>query len=440
MWTKQRRALLADDFTGALDTGVQFLGENRKPLLTIPDGGPRAASFQEDAGEPPELLVVDTESRFLEERAAAAAVSTATRELRTAGYSPFFKKIDSTFRGNVGAELDAMLKQLKAPAVAVVPAVPRNGRTLEDGVVYVHGVPLAQSESGRDPFTPNRSSSAREILAGQTGRSINEVSLEAVSRGPEELARRMERALSEGGEILIFDSRTEAHLRSIAEGVRLLGQPLLLAGASGFAAALVAAEAGPAAQDRERSVGEHLLRPGRGLIVAGSLMETTIVQAERLSSEAPSVATLQIDVREALTSPARERERLLASARRLLSKRSHLLLRTVADGESAGPVSKGEGLELAEFVGVLSREILREAALDTLILTGGSTALAVAHAVGIDRLRITGEVQSGVPLSEATSRILRREYRIVTKAGGFGGSDALLGMVAALDGRAAATG
>lgn len=435
MRTNKRRALLADDFTGALDTGVQFLGEKRKPLLTIPDGEERSASLVQT-----DLLVVDTESRFLEKSAAAAAVSAATRDLRSAGYLPFFKKIDSTFRGNVGAELDAMLEQLEAAGAAVVPAVPRNGRTLEGGVVYVNGVPLAESESGRDPFTPNMSSSAREILSNQTGRRIEDLSLEDVARGPEVLARRMERALSAGGEILLFDSKTEEDLRTIAEAVALLGRQLLLAGASGLAAALSAAEAGDIEKEQEGSAGEHVLPPGRALFVAGSLMETTIRQAERLSSETSTLGSLLVDVRAALTAPAKEKERLLVSARRLLSQRRHLLLRTATAPGSAGRVSKREGLELARFVGNLSREILGEVSLDTLILTGGSTALAVVRAVGIEQLRITGEVQSGVPLSEAVARYLGREYRLVTKAGGFGESDALLRMAAALDCRDAATG
>lgn len=438
----QRRALLADDFTGALDTGVQFLKEGRRPILFIPDevsGSPGrdtrdSATFVSSpaAGEEV-LLMVDTETRFLDSATAAQTVSAATGALLKAGYEPFFKKIDSTLRGNVGAELEGMIDILEVPAL-VAPAVPANGRTLVEGVVYVNGLPLTKSESGKDPFTPNRTSKAAEILASQTTRRIKEVPLKLVRRGGEEIARLLEAETAEGREIILFDGSSEAHLRSIAEGVRLFGRPLLLAGASGLAAALATVEAdGPGGTAEGRLVGEEILSPGRALIVAGSLMGTTVEQAQRLSREAATVSTLFVDAAGALSAPSEERARLLNSAGAAISEGRHLLLRTTA-APGAATVPKGSGLELAQFVGELSREILESSPLESLILTGGSTALAVVRALGIDRMRIIGEVQTGVPLSKGGSHLLGREYRIVTKAGGFGDSGALLRMVAALDG------
>jgi uncharacterized protein YgbK (DUF1537 family) len=58
--------------------------------------------------------------------------------------------------------------------------------------------------------------------------------------------------------------------------------------------------------------------------------------------------------------------------------------------------------------------------------TGGSTALAVVRALEIGPLRIQGEAMDGVPISEGRSTLNGRRYRIITKAGGFGGPDALV--------------
>ncbi len=60
---------------------------------------------------------------------------------------------------------------------------------------------------------------------------------------------------------------------------------------------------------------------------------------------------------------------------------------------------------------------------DGLVLTGGHTARVVLDALGIDWLRVTGEVEVGMPWSLATRA--GRTISIVTKAGGFGNEMAL---------------
>ncbi|MFW6338815.1 MAG: four-carbon acid sugar kinase family protein [Alkalispirochaetaceae bacterium] len=431
MLKNHRLTLIADDFTGALDTGVQFLTPGRAPRLTIwPE-----VTLPEAVGDSPEerriqeFLIVDTESRFLEPADAAGRVAAVTRELLEKGYEPFFKKIDSTFRGNVGAELTAMLDLLPYPAVAVVAAVPLNGRTVEGGRVFVNGVPVGESESGRDPFTPNRSSTIREILQTQTTKRIDEITLRDIKRGGETLTRRIERSLREGAELLIFDGKSQSDLATLGTALGALDSPLLLAGTSGLARALVSTE-GKEAGGGIGTLGSS----GRVLIVVGSLMPTTVTQADRLSKTEP-VATAVIDTKGALSGPESELRRLLELARRGIDMKPHLLLRTSDFGPSqapfrdAGSVGTSEAVAVAEFVGRLCRELTETQAFDTLVLTGGSTALAVVRALEISSLQVVGEVLDGVPLSVGRSNLTGRRYRIITKAGGFGGPDALAQIV-----------
>ena len=418
----QRYALLADDFTGALDTGGQFVSPDSEPILRLYRGGDLFVESAGTAGGVPagagaKFLVIDTESRFLGARDAAGLVGEATRRLMDAGYSRFFKKIDSTFRGNVGAELDAMLAVLEMPA-AIAAAVPENGRTVEGGVIYVRGVPLKESESGRDPFTPTRSSSVRDILAGQSRRKVAEIGLETVARSPEEIAGEAEGALSGGAEILVFDGRSADDLRRVAAATALLPQDFLPVGASGFAQALSGRPAPPTVSPG-----------GRALVVAGSLMETTIVQARRLAEAGESVGTLNVDVEDALSAPEVSSAGLLQEAAQRLEANDHLLLRTVTGAGQVEVASKERALEVAAFVGRLCRSILATVEIDSLILTGGGTALAVVEALEIDSLRLVGEAAAGIPLSEAYSPVTGRRYRISTKAGGFGSPEVLLGLI-----------
>jgi 4-hydroxythreonine-4-phosphate dehydrogenase len=73
-------------------------------------------------------------------------------------------KIDSTLRGNWAAELAALVDGGRR--VVLIPSHPRVGRVCIGGVVYVDGVPVADSEHGNDARLPARSSRPSETLAG----------------------------------------------------------------------------------------------------------------------------------------------------------------------------------------------------------------------------------------------------------------------------------
>jgi D-threonate/D-erythronate kinase len=70
-----------------------------------------------------------------------------------------------------------------------------------------------------------------------------------------------------------------------------------------------------------------------------------------------------------------------------------------------------------------------EGRFEGLVLTGGATAVGVARRLGAAGIRLGGEVEAGVPVGVL---IGPRPYPVVTKAGGFGGPDTLVGAVEAL--------
>ena len=122
--------ILADDLTGACDSGALFAGEAPVPVTVWPAG--RAAG---------PVAVVDTESRPLAPAEAAARVGRAAATARGAG--TWFKKIDSTLRGPVGAELDALLRAAGAASALLTPAFPAQGRVVRDRVLRVDGAAAA---------------------------------------------------------------------------------------------------------------------------------------------------------------------------------------------------------------------------------------------------------------------------------------------------------
>lgn len=152
-WSPKRIGVLADDFSGAADVGLAFWEAGFKTELWAPAGGPPRTP---DASV--RVWVLDTESRHLSNTDAGKRVRSALQALNDWKPDFVFKKIDSTLRGPLGAEMTVFLDQEHGPLIPVVPAFPKMGRTVENGCLYVDGVPLHRSPFARDPRHPTRSS------------------------------------------------------------------------------------------------------------------------------------------------------------------------------------------------------------------------------------------------------------------------------------------
>lgn len=154
-----RGAVLADDATGALECASLLAGLGIDAALTLQN---------EPGGELPcGVLVVDTESRHLPAEEAGARIGRWSRHLAGQGIRRIFKKTDSTLRGNIASELMAL-----PGSVVYVPAYPAMGRTVKEGRLFVHGVPLKQTEFERDARHRVRSSVIADLFPGHANIQI----------------------------------------------------------------------------------------------------------------------------------------------------------------------------------------------------------------------------------------------------------------------------
>ena len=154
--------VIADDLTGALDTAAPFAAHGwRTCVVPWPGGSSRTGSpsWQRVAGVS-DVVVIDTASRHVAPREAARRVAAAVAAARRAEAGAardgrhFYKKIDSTLRGNVAAELAAFRAATAVACLPLAPAFPAQGRTTRDGAVWVDGRPLRQSAAARDALAP----------------------------------------------------------------------------------------------------------------------------------------------------------------------------------------------------------------------------------------------------------------------------------------------
>jgi uncharacterized protein YgbK (DUF1537 family) len=387
-------AVIADDLTGAADAGVQLV-----------HAGYRTAVFfreSEVLADGLDAVSFDTDSRTIPAGFAAKRVlevAHAAREARIV-----YKKVDSTLRGNVAAELAAALGGARRESAVVAPAFPAAGRTTVGGSQHVHGVPVDETEMANDPHTPVREAHVPSLLADAFS-SVGTLSAEDLA-DPD----RVRQALEES-ECVVADAEGDDDLEAL---VRAVPDParVLWAGSAGLALALGSVYPGPCAG--EGSVQRAPARPV--LVVVGSLSGVAREQMRRLIEEYGEVG---VPVEAGGTDTV---ERTIASVWDALVGG---MCAVVYSPEERSGSSQTVLASLAEVAGRLSEEGLFEG----LILTGGATAVGVARRLGASGIRLAGEVEEGVPIG---TLIGPRPYPVVTKAGGFGGPDTLVRAVEAL--------
>ena len=140
-----RYLIIADDLTGANDTGLQLARRGIPTRVQIKGTAPIDESWS---------LVIDTESRNTDEVTAQTLMRRALATLALDSFSPIMKKIDSTLRGNIAAEVAVLRERIDASIVVVASAFPAMGRTCQEGVVSLNGVRLVETEAGRDVRKP----------------------------------------------------------------------------------------------------------------------------------------------------------------------------------------------------------------------------------------------------------------------------------------------
>ena len=139
---------MADDLTGATTVGVLLARSGLKTAAFFD-----TESFARNEVEYP-AMVVSSDSRPLPKAEAQHKVSAAVKQLQARGAHYFTKRIDTTLRGGIGFEIDAMLEQLPQETVAVVvPAMPQSRRILVGGYSVIDSVALSRTDVARDVRT-----------------------------------------------------------------------------------------------------------------------------------------------------------------------------------------------------------------------------------------------------------------------------------------------
>jgi uncharacterized protein YgbK (DUF1537 family) len=201
-------AVVADDLTGANATSALLSKKGFKAITCLEKFHDGLTQF--------EIVSFATDSRSIPYKEAYSRVVDCINQFKN--HHPLIsKRIDSTLRGNLGAEVDAVIDSHPELMALVVPVYPSSERICVGGSLLVNGIPLQNTAMRNDPKNPMTESSILELFRCQSRYPVSHIPLKEVLEGAARIEQRLQHIYQQGGRIVIFDATTDADINVIAQ-------------------------------------------------------------------------------------------------------------------------------------------------------------------------------------------------------------------------------
>ncbi|OOM05873.1 four-carbon acid sugar kinase family protein [Clostridium saccharobutylicum] len=397
--------IISDDFTGALDTGVQFAANGAATYVAVDS----QIDYTQIASNI-EVLVIDAETRHLEKNAAYETVFSIVQKASKFGIPYIMKKTDSAMRGNIGAELMAVMQASGSRCIHFIPGFPQMGRTTVNGIHYINEIPVAESIFGQDPFEPVRYSDIRQIIASQC-------ELETHIMGtsiPESCAP------AEG--IIVYDSSCDEDIKNIAQKLMKKDEMHLIAGCAGLASKLSQILNLGGEKPRIPEIRSNML------VACGSVNPVSVAQCD--DAECKGIPCFRLTPDQKMTPDWAEScdgdefvQQLYNS-----SENNHMVILDTNDKEnieSTAVYAQKRGVSTEEMrtqimsvMGGILKRLIDTGFDNTILIMGGDSLIGFIRQAGIKVISPVCEMDCGVVLSQLNYK--GKMLNVISKSGGFG--------------------
>lgn len=399
-----KMVVIADDFTGALDTGIQFAKSGAK-TVTLTNADTWTQNLFHTRCD---VLVIDSETRHLDKKEAYRIVYEIVSKCAETKIPYIYKKTDSALRGNIGAELNAALRASGAGFLPFVPAFPQMGRYTVGGIHYSNGIPITDTPLGRDPFDPVKSSRVADLFSEEKVLVQDNV-------------RVLQCPLTDGKsdrQIWIYDAETTEDLDAIAEELLVKQRVTVMAGCAGFAASL-----SKLLQFEKR--GEvPKIRSYPLLVLCGSVSEISkrqIAYEEMRGTPHVTLNKCQQEDRDYLETA--EGKQWLSKLLKTFVERKILMIDTETDNIEHQTDRQSEKMEvlrtdISETLGKIGSYIIRGCENSVIMVIGGDTLRGYLEQMNCRQIVPVEEIETGTVLSKIIDG--EKEMWMISKSGGFG--------------------
>jgi len=406
--------VIADDVTGANDIGIMYTKAGHNSVVYSLDKLQQNVLYDND------VTIIDTNSRFLNYEEAYKRVFQATKMFPKKLVYQFFDKQCSVFRGNIGAEFDAMLDALREEFAIIVLGFPDNGRTTIHNIHYVLGTRLEDSQFRNDPVHPMKQSNLVDILQVQTKRKVSAIHYEILDQGVEALKKKINKLKSETNYVII-DVRDNEDLSIIAQAVKA---EKIICGSSalGYYLGLL---------HQSNKEGMSLIkkedRNQKILCIAGSLTPQTksqIAYMKKMNYPVIMLDTTKLFSEEDIKN---EKKRVLSKYKAANEYHQIVIIhsmnqednvqRTKTMAAMVGINNTAVSEMVSNTLSELAKSISEQYGINKYIICGGDTSASFCNWMDIKGMKVLKEIEAGLPTCQS---ITEPYYQLVLKSGSFG--------------------
>ena len=415
--------IVADDLTGANDTALQYFKKGCSTRIVIDC----EHDFTDENSV--DIWAVSTESRNIDKTKAVEKVAAVSEKLsKSLNIENFYKKIDSTLRGNTGAEIITLLEVSKKDAVIVAPAYIEEGRSTVGGYQLLNGIPIERTQCALDPKAPIYESYIPDILKkdlnSQIASLIDTIELNTVTKGAGPIILKINELIQKGKKILILDATSNIDLEQIALAIDKCNYDILPCGSAGLANAL------------NKNIGEDVLTHPiehipdiARLIISGSATQLTCNQIKKLKEANKNIFFVDLKTKDVIS------ELNENTIKEICSKLNEGIDVVVHCSDIKDEINYEEakndlidaGIAKCDFPSIITNflaELTYEINLRSkfiLITIGGETSFKCAKKIDCTYLEILDAIMPAIPLCiDIHGKI------VITKSGNFGSNTTLI--------------
>ncbi len=427
--------VVADDFTGTASSGVLVAKSDARTGLFFD----AEALRKFENADRLDAVYVSSNSRHMIPEQAYNIVRQTTKELKKMGIKYYSKKIDTTLRGGIGYEIDAMLEELGEDTIAVVvTAMPQSNRICVGGYSIIDGVLLTETPVAQDVKTPVKECYVPSLIGEQTKYQTELINLRDLLKGEAVLKEKLQKAKENGSRVIIVDAMTMENVDVIAKCCVELNWNVLAVDPGPFTMKL-AYHRKLIGTNRERTY-EKVEEDSKktALLVVGSANPSTRVQIDRLcmsGKENVKVSVSPVKLIDGEVSAKEEIETVYKKITELFSGEKNprsIIIETALHGSvvnleeedqkhgyrpgtSSELINKG----LAEITEMILANIGQER-IAGLLLTGGDTMECVCRRIGVACIQATDNIVAQVDVGRIIGKY--DNLPLIVK-GGFCGYD-----------------
>ena len=417
--------IIADDLTGANDTALQFFKKGNSAKIVIDYN----QDFHNDSNV--DVWSISTESRNTDKQTALERIVEVSQKLKENLYvEKFYKKIDSTLRGNTGVEIVAMLETTGCDVAIVAPAYIEEGRTTIGGYQLLNGVAIERTQCALDPKAPIYESYIPDILKKDLNSQLHEligtIGLNVITKGAGPIALKINELVQSGKKIIVTDAMSNTDIEQIALDIDKSTFNILPCGSAGLANAMNKTK-------EENLEKEPLAIPKLAkLIISGSATQLTLKQIGKLKEEKKDIFFVDLKIKDIID--GLDEDLINEIVQKLkngtdVAIHSSYINKEILDEEDLNQLIDAEiakcefSSKITDFLAQLTDTINSKCDF-ILILVGGETSFKCANKINSVYLNILDAILPAVPLC-----VDKNNKYIVTKSGNFGVDNTLVKIV-----------